>query len=149
MEGLFVAFIGFVLLRGFLRSSGQPWWHRFGQTARTLLCNVETALQWGLLVVGLFLTFSDSVRIGLVALGSFMVLYKTSVSQVQWKRIPLLDNSLALFGGLVLLLTGLVLSFVLSARLGVFVLVGCFVAGLAVRILMRLEIAIMRRNVTE
>jgi len=67
------------------------------------------------------------------------VFYNTSVSKVKWKRIPILDNALVLLSGLLIFITGVILSFMISAKLGFLAILGSLIALMAVNILMRIE----------
>ena len=146
MLGIFMTFIGFVLMREFFEAFEPPWWNRFGSRTKYMLLRFELILNWGLVIVGLLFTFFSSIQIGLVSLGCFIVLYNISLSEVKWKGIPMLVNPFVLLSGFLILITGLVFSFITSAKLGLSALAGSFVAKFAVNILMEIERGIISRE---
>jgi len=101
----------------------------------------------GMLIVGLVLCFLSAVKIGLLALGYFLVFYYKSIDDIAFrKRIPFLHNLLAGTVGILSLLLGLILSFTTSVRYGLFSVVGVLLGSLIVKCLMLIELKFLKRK---
>lgn len=139
--------IAFVLLR-FVYPHPLEIYNRLGSTLRRLLIDCQLILYWGLLITGLVLCFLSSIKIGLLTLGCFLVLYYKSIDYLaSGKGIPLLHNLLAGLVGITSLLLGLILSFTTSLKYGL-VSIGCIVLSfLIVKCLMIIELNIIQKKI--
>ncbi len=146
--GLSLIFASFVLLR-FLDTCPQSTWHRMGSRSRNVFSFFQSVLYWGALIAGLVLTFLSSVQIGLVAFGTFLFLYNVSVSNMKMKAIPLIGNLLAQSIGLVVLIVGVVLSFVTSWQSGALALAGYVAALVVMNILMAIEMSFIKKWISK
>ena len=101
--------IAFVLLRFFF-TCPKDIWNRLSPTSQTIFFYSQQILYWGLLIVGLVLSFLSDIKIGFITFGCFLVLYYKSIDYlVSGKGIQLLHNLLAGLAGIISLLLGLML----------------------------------------
>lgn len=135
----------FILIR-FLFTCPKRVWNRLGPMSGNVFFWSQQILYWGMLIVGLILTFLSSVQIGLVALGCFLALYNASVSDMKWKAIPILGNSLVQVTGIVMSIIGIVLCFITSPKLGLFAIAACLVAVVIMNVFMAIERSISKER---
>lgn len=144
--------IAFVLLRFVLPHPMEIC--RNNTTLRHVLYYSQEVVSWGLLIVGLILSFLSDIKIGLVILGCFLWVYKNSfimpvVGDIlsPFLGIPFLANPVAGLLGFILLVLGLVLIFIASLKCG-FIAIGmvCLIV-LIVRFLRRIEYKFIRKRV--
>lgn len=145
--GFCLVSVAFVLLR-FCFNCPKNIWERLNPTSRNLLFYSQQIIYWGLLITGLVLCFLSSIKIGLLTLGCFLVLYYKSIDYLaSGKGIPLLHNLLAGLVGITSLLLGLILSFTTSLKYGL-VSIGCIVLSfLIVKCLMIIELNIIQKKI--
>lgn len=148
MMGIFLVFIAFILLRFFFNCPNKVW-NRLTLIERTIFSHSQQIIYWGLLIAGLLLCFLAAIKIGFVTLGCFLFFYNISVSPDslgRMKRIPILGNSLAGLIGIILLIIGLILSFLTSLKYGFISLAGVLSSFLILRVLMLIEIKLMKNR---
>jgi len=148
--GIFLVFISFILLRFFFNCPDKVW-NRLTLIERNLLFYSQQIIYWGLFIAGLLLCFLSAIKIGLVTLGCFLFFYNILVSPSslgRMKRIPILGNSLTRLIGIILLIIGLILSFLTSLKYGFISLLGVLSSFLILRVLILIEIKLMKNRLT-
>ncbi len=144
-----LVFMAFVLLRFFF-TCPKNIWGRLGPTSQSLFFYFQQIIYWGFLITGLILCFLSAIKIGFVTLGCFLFFYNMSFGFPAFpgKQIPLLRNYLVGLVGIISLILGLILSFITSLKYG-FVSVGAILLSfLIVKCLMRVEIELMKKHLT-
>ena len=144
--GILLVFIAFILLRFFF-SCHSKIGDSINPNIRSLLFYFQQILHWGLLIAGLILCFISSIKTGLVTLGCFLFYYNLSINSMRWKRMPLLGNTIAKLLGKILLILGVVLFFTVSLKFGFFVLATVLLIFFILKLLLWIEIQVMKTKV--
>lgn len=143
--GIVLVAVAFVLLRFFYTCPKKLW--SFSTTVQNLFFCSQHILYWGMLIVGTVLCFFSDVKIGLLTLGCFLVIYYKSIDYpVLGRSIPLLHNLLAGLVGLISLLLGLILAFASSLRYGFISVASVLLSILIVKCLMYTELWRMKKQ---
>jgi hypothetical protein len=86
--GICLVSVGFVLLRFFFTCPKNIWSH-LNPTSRNLFFYSQNIFYWSVLIAGLGLCFLSAIKIGLLTLGCFLVLYYKSIDYLfSEKAIP-------------------------------------------------------------
>lgn len=145
--GCGLVLIAFVLLRFFF-TCPKSMWNRLNPTLQDLFFYSQHIVYWGLLIAGLVLCFLSGMKIGLLSLGCFLVLYYKSIDNlVIGRRIPFLHNLLAGLIGIISLLLGLILLFITSLKYGFIALGTVLLSVQVVKLLMCLERNLIEKQV--
>jgi len=142
---LFLVFIAFILLRFFFGCPDRMC-NRLTAIQRNLFFYLQFIIYWGLLIIGLLLSFLSSMKLGFVTLGCFLLFYNISIVSFSTKRIPILGNLLTKLIGIILLIVGLILYFFASWKYGLISLIDVLSCFLILKLLMFIEMEHLKKS---